>query len=225
MAFRNRVVELSQLVADEVIGAIIQTDTLSPYVKMWKDTLGRNRIDFVISGLNSFAKGSIFATGEDGVSNPALFLASPDNNAVAPDQAQAILRAGDLTAAAFSGYPEFDANTAEGRFKYLRTFGIAWLDSLRIGGNGSNKAIQDLDCGNQGATNTNGSSQITINHDLGAVPSVVIWTDNAGNSPYIGRHVTSADTNTSFKIEFRRSDTNALSGAGVSVGGSWIAIA
>lgn len=212
------------ITGSDIIGAIIQTDTLSPYIKMWKDTFGRNRIDFAVSGLSSFQKGTILAQGEDGVSNPTLFLQSPDNNAVAPDQAQAILRSGDLTAAFGSGYPEFDANTTEARFKYLRIFADAWIDNLKVGGTGSNKRILDLDAGNEPGQNVvGGDGHITIAHELGSAPDIVIWCDNNGNNPYIGRHATGSDTATTFRIIFRKTTDNTVAPNGTNMGGSWIA--
>lgn len=208
MPFPSAIVKLSELVADLITGAVVQTAQLGERIILSTDP--------ALSFWNGQATQVTPATVTPNGPNSSLILRSGQDT-VHHNQAALILSAGaDL--GAVNGLAHFLASdvSVDGE---VNAGGV-----LIDGAGGGGRQIRGLDYGHVNQS-TNASGQISFTHALGVVPLVVYWWDENSNSPFIGFLVKASLTSTTIVIQARNMTTNAVAGSGQSMQGSWLAIA
>lgn len=212
MAFRNPVRRLSQLVADRVVGAILQTAETGNRVKIWNDA----------GLLGAFPGGRVdFLNDAPDIDDPATLWLDDPGTGIGP--------------AYFTLYGANIAGMLARPFVQLKSQHGSKLSSITLRadqiitslltpsqlqlGNGS--PFTAIDWGYTAGT-TNGAGQVVVNHALGGTPQLVLALEAKSSSPWTAWNAKTSNTAADFTMQARRADTNAVAGAGVGLDFFWL---
>ncbi len=199
MAFRNPIRRMSQLVADTVIGAVLQTADAFPYIKIYQASLSKAVIQFWPLKTPYSLPGEIYL-GEAGVVPTfSLTLAAPESSA--GRQPSISLVSGD------------SPGSERERIELVADEGVLI--------NGLGSLLRGADWG-VFTGNTNATGDVTVPHDLGAIPTGQFAQPTNGASPWQPWRLGHTANDVTWRM--RNADTNAVAPAGTSVTFFWLTL-
>lgn len=220
MGFRNPLTLLSELVADTITGAVIQTAAAGSRLVIENDIAG-GLLKFFTGNASEVNPGSINpgSAGSGTTWQGTLSLMAPG---AAAGQASVLLvsQSPDGTKPKSIGLSgQIDSGTGY----LIRTNARAHTASsspaltFEADGGAARGSLSGFTGGRVTGVNTDASSQVVVNHSLGATPDLLTASTNfAQQVRVVGR------TSTQFTLEFRTT-AGALVGAGVGVSVDWLA--
>lgn len=213
MGFRNAVQRISELAADLITGAVIQTATTGQRIVMNTTPL----MQFFTGVIGEVAPGLIRADGAGGW--PILSIWSPIPFEFGPGPAQAShieLRGSDGSGANISTIQLLADKVVSSLLQAAQ--------GIQIGP--STVQISAINFGDSGAQTTDASGTVTISHNLQTTPTAVFClVTNPGHPWAVWGPTPAQKGNSNFTVTFRRTDTDAVAGAGIGVRFYWLAIA